>query len=91
MDIAIDAEGNRYITGYRYPSETVEGCLSFLFKVNSNGNLLLNITVGNNGTFSEALTLDEDGNIYVTGYNDDTIGGEIFAFVEKFNNTGHSK
>ena len=77
----VDTAGNTYITGYFEgtadfdPSSTVRGYTSkgagdvFIQKVNSSGNLVWVRRIG--GTSDEhgnAISLDTDGNVYITGY-----------------------
>jgi len=67
-DIAVDASGNAYVTGFSSPNETTADCLTI--KYNLDGNELwvrryngpANLDDGGN-----ALALDSSGNVFVTG------------------------
>jgi Bacterial Ig domain/Calx-beta domain/Beta-propeller repeat len=74
-DLAVDAEGNVYITGTTWRGKNFEGGTEFDYvtiKYDSSGNLLwAKLYSGNNersfNDFPSALVLDAQGNVYVTG------------------------
>lgn len=85
--IDIDTAGNCYVTGNLSQSP-------FIAKFDGNGNLLWLDTAQGNG-FSRAITTDEDGNSWITGY---LIGGAVFGsftlsgsggFVVKYDPNGN--
>jgi len=78
MSMGIDRFGNTYITGSSwvpipgtYPQQYKSTC--FTLKYNSDGIqqwVQLRSGTGNISTEGTALTLDDEGNVYVTGYTD---------------------
>ena len=105
--IAIDASGNVYVTGTYYQSATFNNatitaptkCGSFLSKYDSNGQFQWARSAGAGGdtTKSNGVAVDENGNIYLTGYfkTITKFGSTTFnsqgisdAFVVKYNPNG---
>ncbi|MCD9189356.1 MAG: SBBP repeat-containing protein [Pyrinomonadaceae bacterium] len=74
-EIAVDAGGNSYLTGYTYSLPTNGNLNSYdyvVLKYDPNGNLLWSKTYGKtNGydDFPASLKIDGAGNVYVTGYS----------------------
>ncbi len=84
-DIAVDGEGNIYITGF-----TGETLLedAFLAKYNSTGDKQWDLTWGGEEReLAKAIVLDNGGSIYVLGMNQ--IGEYLAAFIQKYNSTGN--
>ncbi|MBN1213533.1 MAG: SBBP repeat-containing protein [candidate division Zixibacteria bacterium] len=113
LDIAVDDNSNVYVVGMTYSSDfptenplidTITGSSdAFMTKLKATGDEFIYSTyLGGDGfDFGLALTIDGDGNIYLTGvtYAADfptesplqgTYGGNGDAFVVKLNNTGES-
>ncbi len=68
VDVEVDSSGNIYITGYSEQASTFNLDYATL-KYDSNGNLLWERRYDRGlSDFAQALTLDIQGNIYVTGY-----------------------
>ena len=89
--IALDDDGNIYITGYTL-SFGRGGADAFIAKYDSSGNSLLNITWGGgSGDEGYGIALDDDGNIYITGYTFSYGTDSVDAFIAKYDSTGHSK
>jgi hypothetical protein len=111
--ISIDNSGNAYIIGYTNSTDyditsgafqtTNEGGSDvFVTKLNNNGTALLYSTYigGSSGDYGHAITIDDSGNAYITGYTNSfnydittgafqtTYGGSDEVFVTKLNNTG---
>jgi hypothetical protein len=68
--IAVDVDGNVYLTGYTKSYSVTSGVPSvFLLKFDPNGNLIFQKTWGGNrGDFAYGIAVDFAENIYVTGY-----------------------
>src|SRR4030066_935861 len=69
-DLAIDKNGNIFVTGYSTSSDSAEDITTI--KYNSNGDTLWVRTYdgpGNGMDIAMALALDDSGNTYVTGYS----------------------
>ena len=100
QSIAVDINGNVYLTGYSYdwgtPINPHAGAVDvFVAKFDSSGALQWHTFMGQ--TFDDAdssLTLDAAGNVYVSGYSQDTWGTPINPpsgwdpFVAKLNANG---
>lgn len=82
--IAVDDEGNAYVTGYTYSNTfpTTSGSLNdtynggesdcFISKLSSDGSTLVYSSYfgGSEGDYSYSLALDNDQNVFITGYTD---------------------
>ncbi|MCK9611174.1 MAG: SBBP repeat-containing protein [Candidatus Cloacimonas sp.] len=75
--IAVDADGNSYVTGYFYGSATFSTTILtsngnediFIAKLDSNGNWLWVKQAGGTGwDYGFVIAVDDNGNSYVTGY-----------------------
>ena len=85
-DIIIDKNDNIYICGTSYINLTnlYDG---IIIKYNTNGQNLMNITWGGaNSQYVTSMDIDDNGNIYATGY--DSGGSNNMIFVRKMTNTG---
>jgi len=83
-DIAVDAEGNAYITGHadstnfplKSPIQGVKGGVSdvFITKINASGNAFVYSTYlgGSGSDYGRGIAVDIGGNAYITGYTDST-------------------
>jgi hypothetical protein len=81
--IAVDSDGNCYVTGYYGSTATFEGLPSlisnggsdlFIAKLDPNGNYIWAIGVGGSSNDSgDAIVLSEDGNGYMTGRFNESI------------------
>jgi len=87
-DIALDSEGNVYITGVSHatwgaPRRVYAGADdAFVAKLDSSGSLLWNTFLGSVGTESgNGITVDGDGNVYVTGDSTATWGAPLHNFT----------
>ncbi|MBF3377407.1 SBBP repeat beta-propeller lipoprotein, LipL53 family [Leptospira borgpetersenii] len=95
-DIAVDTSDNVYITGNtnrNYPGALTGIEDMFLIKLDSNGNQIWSRQKGmaNHGIFSNKMTLDSAGNIYIVGHTDGPFGGPLTGsngFIIKFKNNG---
>ena len=100
-DVATDASGNIYVTGYtdeEFPGNTSVGSDdAFLAKYDSNGN---QVWVRQFGTdtwdYGYAVATDTRGNIYVTGYtygifSGQTGFGDEDGFIVKYNSKGEAR
>ncbi|MHA2274997.1 MAG: DUF7948 domain-containing protein, partial [Candidatus Kariarchaeaceae archaeon] len=112
-DIVVDDSNNIYVTGQtqstNFPTtaqalnQTKNGGTwdSFVIKLNNSGNEIIYSTYigGSNDDFAEAIELDTDGNVYLTGYTSSSdfprvnaiqigLEGGFDAFVLKLDPTG---
>ena len=83
-DIAVDSEGNVYLTGYTtstdfptttdaYQTSNTGGYDIFITKFNSNGTLLYSTYLGGTGTdYGSGIAVDNEGNVYITGQTTST-------------------
>ena len=101
-DIALDSEGNMYITGFSKatwgaPRRAYVGAYdAFVAKLDSSGSLLWNTFLGSAATEGGyGITVDGNGNVYVTGDSNATWGTPLHnftifndAFVAKLDTNG---
>ncbi len=87
--IVVDDLKNIFVTGYRYVGGS--DYIAFIAKFDSTGHSTMNITWdrGTGRDFGNDIILDDMGNIYITGTSDGLV--DSYAFVAKFNSTGHSE
>ncbi|MFA5034022.1 MAG: SBBP repeat-containing protein [bacterium] len=86
--IALDKNGNIYVTGYSYGSGTDEDYVTI--KYNSSGDTMWTRRyngTGNGDDEAIAIALDGNGNIYVTGNSIDSGTGYDYATI-KYNSLG---
>lgn len=96
---AIDANNNVYVTGYTYVGTTPD---ITTLKYDAAGTLLWSVHYNNGGTDqANAITLDQSGNVYVTGFSDGTTTGNDYVTIKydangnqvwatRYNGTGNS-
>jgi hypothetical protein len=84
--ITLDSSGNIYVTGYSSatwgaPINAHSGNWDvFVACLDSSGNLLWNTFLGSSSSdYSNAIALDNSGNVYVTGYSTATWGSPVNA------------
>lgn len=84
--IAVDGNGNIYITGFNWTGSPET---AFLVKFNSTGAQVWNRTWGKTQTSQgQGVTVDGNGNIYITGYTNYPKGSYYDAFVTKYTPLG---
>ena len=102
QSISVDGNGNIYVTGYSHagwgaPINPFAGGLeAFVAKLDSSGVLQWNTFLGSgNYDYGQSVSVDDSGNIYVTGYSDAGWGAPINAhfggndvFVAKLDSSG---
>ncbi len=99
MDIAVDAQGNSYITGFTDGtlfSQPISGVQdACIIKYDAAGNRLFTRFLGAAGatTSGYAIAVDASGNIYIGGetdrqIDDQTVTGYRDAFIAKYNDNG---
>lgn len=97
--VAIDANGNVYVTGYTtggLDGNTVTGTADvFLTKYNSSGvrQYTRQLGVASQNTYGNGVATDASGNVYVTGYtlgglDGNALTGTRDAFLAKYDNNG---
>ncbi|MBU0518757.1 SBBP repeat-containing protein [bacterium] len=82
-DMVLDSDGNVYVTGKC--SEIISGADYGTIKYDTDGNLLWAAYYNgpaNEGDLATALTIDEDGNVYVTGNSESNWYSFDFATVK---------
>ncbi|MFA5066352.1 MAG: SBBP repeat-containing protein [Dehalococcoidia bacterium] len=87
-DIAVDAVGNVYVTGYSGATwgspvrDYSSGYDAFAARLNSGGALAWNTFLGGNGyDVGYDIAVDAVGNVYVTGYSDATWGSPVRVYT----------
>jgi hypothetical protein len=99
--VATDAAGNAYVTGSNFYEEShIPFQEAFVLKIDPKGQLLFHANLtGMSGQEGLAITVDAQGNAYVTGYTrspdfpavnaaDGSLGGSQDAFVTKLDPSG---
>jgi hypothetical protein len=100
--ISVDSSGNVYITGYSAatwgsPLHAYSGGYDiFVLKLDSSGAYQWNTFYGSSYTdYTEGISVDSSGNVYITGYSYATWGSPLHAhsgasdiFVLKLNSSG---
>ena len=84
QDIAIDPEGNVYVTGYGFSPESHFDFLTL--KYDSEGNLIWERRYNgpaNGSDYGQALALDSEGSVYVVGHSNG-IGTSMDATIVKY-------
>ena len=72
--MAVDRQGNVYVTGYLMDFENEPDCITI--KYDSNGNLMWQSRYNgpaNSSDVSSAIAVDDAGNVYITGYSYDLV------------------
>ena len=98
--VAVDSDGNVYITGYTtggLDGNTLSGTQDlFLTKYSAAGNRFFTRQLGVEGaeTGATGIAINSDGNVYVTGYtagglNDNTLSGTLDLFLTKYSSAGN--
>lgn len=93
--IVTDSQGNIYMAGWTAGNLGGPNAGSFdvwLLKTDSEGNEIYSTqfgTAGDDGVFKDALHIDENDNLYITGYTDNSLSGNsaggFDAWVRKVN------
>lgn len=87
-DIVLDSSGNIYISGTIFNTSSVITD-AFIGKFNSSGAQVWNTTWGgDNDDYGNDITLDNSGNIYITGSTYSFGVGYGDVFIAKYNNSG---
>ena len=98
--IAVDKNGNSYVTGYTFGDFTNSGSPSgsdgFIAKYDTAGNQLWVRQFGSNEYYNESngISVDENGNSYVTGFTSGDLAGTgnagaSDAYIVKYDNSGN--
>lgn len=91
--MAVDGDGNTYLTGYGFTSG--EGYNFLTVKFNSNGEKVWNVKfngASNKDDYARCIALDEDGNIYVVGVTSTGSSNSTNDFATvKYNNAGEEQ
>jgi len=91
--VAVDSGGDIYVTGYTYGLGPNPGTSAvILLKYDQSGNLLFQKTWGGiENDFGTGITVDLDGNVYVTGYTKSYSinAGVPSAFLLKYDQVGN--
>lgn len=95
--IAIDGNNNLYITGYTQGNFDNHNLLGtndfFIAKYDSSGTKLWTQQYGTSGigTFSQGIALDSNGNIYISGFQDNSTTFYRDFFLKKYDNSGNEQ
>jgi len=86
--IAVDTNGNAYVTGYSYATwgnpvrAYLDGQDAFVAKLDSSGGLIWNTFLGGSGDDGcNGIAVDGNGNVYLVGHSDDTWGNPVRAYT----------
>jgi hypothetical protein len=96
LAVATDGSGNAYISGYTLGDLAGPNAGSydaFLTKFDTSGNPVWSQQIGTTGSdYSQSVTVDASGNVYISGYTMGDIGGTNSglhdAFLTKFDASG---
>jgi trimeric autotransporter adhesin len=84
--VAVDSNGNAYITGYYY--NTLGGNNIFISKYNSSGTIQWQRSLTTaNGNYAQSIAVDSNGNAYITGGTYSS-SSRPCIFVAKYNTNG---
>lgn len=89
QDIAVDPEGNVYVTGYSYGGETDFDFVTL--KYDTEGSLVWTKRYNgpaNSTDYSQALVVDQEGHVYVAGHSNG-MGTSLDATLVKYDKDGH--
>ena len=92
-DIAVDASGNVYVTGYEDNGTTFENNNIWVRKYDNNGYEVWTSTYsspGNNDDEGNGIAVDGSGNVYVVGYIDRSdLSQALNVWIRKYNSDGY--
>lgn len=89
QDIAVDPEGNVFVTGYSYGGETDFDFVTL--KYDAGGNLIWTKRYNgpaNSTDYSQVLVADQEGHVYAAGHSNG-IGTSLDATLVKYDRDGH--
>jgi len=82
-DMALDANGNVYVTGFSYWSDDNRDYATIKYDTDSNELWVARYDGPGNGLdLAAAIALDADGNVYVTGYSEQGIENSDYATIK---------
>jgi hypothetical protein len=81
--IAVDSANNCYVTGYSYGTNSFNNIVTLKYGPNGNQIWLQNYSgPGNGNDAGNAIAVDNNGNVYVAGYDATTTGGTEIILIK---------
>jgi streptogramin lyase len=81
--IAVDSANNSYVTGYSPGTNSVNDIVTIKYDPNGNQTWLQRYTSpGNGNAAGNAIAVDNNGNVYVAGYDTTTAGGTEMVLIK---------
>jgi len=86
--MAVDSAGRLHVTGNVYGSNGTPNILTIQYRPDGQPNWIASYDAARNQDYSDALVLDDDGNVYVAGSSATFVAGDDLV-VLKYDSSGH--